>query len=71
METVVYGGPYVVDMTPPEAGQGGGVRDGVNGEDMDYQSSATLQADWSDVSDPESGIEECSFMIGESSLTVI
>ena len=65
MESVVYGGPYVVDFTPPELSEEGGVWDGVNGEDMDYQSSATLQADWSDIIDPESGITECSFMIGQ------
>ena len=62
LESVVYGGPYIVDYTPPEINEGGGVRDG--GVDLDYQDSAILQADWSDIIDPESGIEECSFMIG-------
>lgn len=65
MESLVYGGPYVVDFTPPELEEGGGVWDGV-GRDVDYQSSATLQADWSDIIDPESGVEECAFMIGEN-----
>lgn len=59
METLVFGGPYVVDFTPPELTEGGGVWDG------DYQSSTTLQADWSDIIDPESGIEECGYMIGK------
>ena len=63
MESLVYGGPYVVDFTPPELGEGGGVWDG-GSEDLDYQSSTTLQADWSDIIDPESGVAECSFMIG-------
>ena len=63
MESLVYGGPYVVDFTPPETREGGGVWDG----DQDYQSSTTLQADWSDINDPESGVVECSFMIGNFS----
>ena len=66
-ETVVYGGPYSVDFTPPELREGGGVLDGVGGVDLEYQSTTDLQSDWSDVVDPESGIEECSFLIGELS----
>ena len=65
-ETVVQGGPFTVDLTPPELTEGGGVWDGVGGVDIDYQSSEELRADWSDVTDPESGIVECAFMIGES-----
>ena len=64
MESLVYGGPYVVDFTPPELAEGGGVWDGMGG-DLDYQSSTTLQVDWSDVVDPESGVEECTYSIGE------
>jgi hypothetical protein len=63
-ETVVYGGPYSVDFTPPELRGGGGVLNGVGGVDLEYQSTTDLQSDWSDVVDPESGIEECSFLIG-------
>ena len=58
LETLVSGGPYVVDFTPPELTEGGRVWDG------DYQNTTVLQADWSDIVDPESGIEECAFMIG-------
>ena len=64
---MVYGGPYSVDFTPPELREGGGVLDGVGGVDLEYQSTTDLQSDWSDVVDPESGIEECSFLIGELS----
>ena len=60
----MYGGPYVVDFTPPELAEGGGVWDGMGG-DLDYQSSTMLQVDWSDVVDPESGVEECTYSIGE------
>ena len=70
-ETVVYGGPYSVDFTPPELREGGAVRDGVGGIDLEYQSSTELQSDWSDVVDSESGVEECSFVIGEWQLHTI
>ena len=60
----MYGGPYVVDFTAPELVEGGGVWDG-EGEDMDYQNSTTIVADWSAITDPESGVVECGWSIGE------
>ena len=68
---MVYGGPYIVDFTPPELREGGGVWDGVGGVDEDYQNSAELRADWSDVIDPESGVVDCVFMIGEMVLNFV
>ena len=34
-------------------------------EDLDYHNSTTLEADWSSVVDPESGVVECGWSIGE------
>lgn len=66
METVVYGGPYVVDLTAPELREGGSVKDGRWGEeDRDYQSMAVLESDWSDIVDSESEIMGCVFSIGK------
>ena len=66
METVVYGGPYVVDLAPPELREGGSVKDGGWGEeDRDYQSTAVLESDWSDIVDSESEIMGCVFSIGK------
>ena len=68
----MYGGPYVVDFTPPEIEEGGGVWevegggvwDGEGGE-LDYHNSTTLEADWSSIVDRESGVVECGWSIGE------
>lgn len=65
LERVVYSEAFVVDFTPPVLGEGG-VLDGMAGVDVDYLASAIVPADWSAITDSESGIAECRWAIGTS-----
>ena len=64
LERVVYSEAFVVDFTPPVLGEGG-VLDGMGGVDVDYLMSAVVPADWSAITDSESGIAECRWAVGE------
>lgn len=64
-ELVVHSEGFPVDFTPPTVSGGGvGVVDGVGPVDLDYQSSGFVQANWSSLVDPESGIATCRWAIG-------
>ena len=65
-QKLVHSGPYLVDLTPPYAGEGPGVWDGVGETDVDYQSSAVVGVNWSGMVDQESQLQVCSWAIGES-----
>ena len=62
LERVVYSDPFVVDFTPPAVG--GGVLDGMEDEDVQYQSSAVVAASWEGITDPDSGISSCRWAVG-------
>lgn len=64
-ELVVYSEGFPVDFTPPTLIVGGGVIDGAGPVDLDYQSSGVVQANWSSLIDPESGIATCRWAIGK------
>ena len=64
-ELLVYSKGFPVDFTPPTPIGGGGVVDGAGPVDLDYQSSGVVQANWSSLVDPESGVASCRWAIGE------
>lgn len=63
---LVHSGPLLVDLTPPVSeGDGtGAVSDGLGQVDIDYQSSLVVSVNWSSLWDRESGLEQCSWAIG-------
>ncbi|XP_035698706.1 uncharacterized protein LOC118431572 [Branchiostoma floridae] len=62
LRTVVYSVPAVVDLTPPVISN---IQDGVEPDDVDYQSTETFAASW-EVSDKESGVSWCEWGQGLS-----
>ncbi|XP_078573997.1 uncharacterized protein LOC144860568 isoform X2 [Branchiostoma floridae x Branchiostoma japonicum] len=62
LRTVGYSEPAVVDLTPPVISN---IQDGVERDDVDYQSTETFAASW-EVTDKESGVSWCEWGQGLS-----
>ena len=67
LERVVHSGGYAVDLTPPTIAEGGVVDgDGSGGVDVDFQAdSAHFAVNFSACVDPESGVKEVRWALGE------
>lgn len=57
----------MIDLTPPVVGE---VLDGLV-VDVDYSNITGIAADWSAISDPESGIAECRWAVGKHTVAWI
>ena len=64
LERVVYSRGYPVELTRPVSA-GGGVADGLGGEDVDFQSSRLVSADWTALIDSSVGVGRCRWAVGE------
>ncbi|XP_078585869.1 uncharacterized protein LOC144867679 [Branchiostoma floridae x Branchiostoma japonicum] len=62
LKTVVHSDPIMVDLTPPVISK---IKDGFEGDDVDYQSNLTLTASW-EVKDEETGVSRCEWAQGLS-----
>ena len=67
LERVVYSSGYMVDLTPPTIAEGGVVDgDGSGGVDVDFQADSThFAVNFSACVDPESGVREIRWALGE------
>eukprot|EP00058_Branchiostoma_floridae_P023180 XP_002608670.1 hypothetical protein BRAFLDRAFT_73893 [Branchiostoma floridae] len=60
LKTVVHSDAIMVDLTPPVISK---IKDGFEGDDVDYQSNLTLTASW-EVKDEETGVSRCEWAQG-------
>jgi hypothetical protein len=67
LERVVYSRGYAVDLTPPTIAEGGVVDgDGNRGVDVDFQADSThFAVNFSACGDPDSGVKEVRWALGE------
>ena len=66
LSSIVSSDGFVVDVTPPNM-RNARVHDGITGMDIDYQDNNTaLSAKWSDITDPESGIQHYEYGVSRT-----